>query len=232
VPIHLIFDLLAAMAASLMTLAVWRWRLSGQVGARMERLGTGYAVALALGAVLGAYVLGTANLWLTGLPGIGRSILGAFAGAILAIEIWKRAHHVTGSTGALFVAGFATSVAVGRIGCYLAGLPDNTYGTPTTLPWAHDFGDRIPRHPVQLYESAGMALFLAGFLIALARTPSTAAARGFYWLVTWYAGLRFLTEFLKPYARVIGPFDIFQIVCLGLLVYAALMLKAPAHVRT
>jgi len=41
----------------------------------------------------------------------------------------------------------------------LTGLSDNTYGTPTNLPWAVNFGDGIPRHPTQLYEIA--------FLIAL-----------------------------------------------------------------
>ena len=41
---------------------------------------------------------------------------------------------------------------VGRIGCFLAGLNDGTYGLPTALPWGIDFGDGIPRHPTQLYE--------------------------------------------------------------------------------
>ncbi len=229
--IHLVFDLIAAASGALMTLFVWRWRLAAQVGARMEAIGAGYPVALGLGAVVGAYALGTGNLWLSGDPGIGRSILGAFAGAILAIEIWKRRAGVSGSTGALFVAGFAVSAAIGRIGCFLAGLPDMTFGTPTSLPWGQDFGDGIPRHPVQLYESATMAAFLLWFLARLARDPATAAARGFYWLVTYYAGMRLLTEFLKPYAKVAGPFNIFQITCLALLVYAALMLKTAPRPR-
>jgi len=38
----------------------------------------------------------------------------------------------------------AIGVAIGRIGCYLAGLDDFTYGTPTALPWGHDFGDGVP----------------------------------------------------------------------------------------
>jgi prolipoprotein diacylglyceryltransferase len=53
----------------------------------------------------------------------------------------------------------AIGIAVGRLGCFFAGLDDFTYGTPTTLPWGHDFGDGIARHPVQLYESAAMAAF-------------------------------------------------------------------------
>ena len=48
-----------------------------------------------------------------------------------------------------------------------AGLPDRTYGTPTSLPWAVDLGDGVGRHPVQVYESASMALFLAAWLAGL-----------------------------------------------------------------
>jgi hypothetical protein len=36
------------------------------------------------------------------------------------------------------------------VGCFLTGLSDRTYGTPTPLPWGIDFGDGIPRHPPAL----------------------------------------------------------------------------------
>ena len=41
-------------------------------------------------------------------------------------------------------------MAIGRIGCFLTGLPDATYGIHTDLPWGVDFGDGA-RHPTQLY---------------------------------------------------------------------------------
>ena len=99
-----------------------------------------------------------------GQSGIARSIEGAVAGAIVAIEIYKRIAGITARTGARFALPFAVGVAVGRIGCFLSGLDDFTYGTPTSLPWAHDFGDGVPRHPVQLYESAAMAAFAAVYV--------------------------------------------------------------------
>jgi prolipoprotein diacylglyceryltransferase len=52
----------------------------------------------------------------------------------------------------LFAVPLCLGIAVGRIGCFLAGMADGTYGTPTNLPWAVDFGDGIPRHPTQVYE--------------------------------------------------------------------------------
>ena len=35
-----------------------------------------------------------------------------------------------------------------------------------------------------------------------------------------YAAQRFLWEFIKPYGTVIGPFNLFHLICLGLLAYA------------
>ena len=47
------------------------------------------------------------------------------------IEAFKRFTGVTGSTGIVFAAPFAATVAVGRLGCFFSGLADFTYGTPT-----------------------------------------------------------------------------------------------------
>jgi len=37
---------------------------------------------------------------------------------------------------------------------------------------------------------------------------------------------RFVWEFFKPYATVIGPFNLFHVVCLGLVLYAAAMIRS------
>ena len=51
-----------------------------------------------------------------------------------------------------------------------------TYGTPTALPWGVDFGDGVPRHPVQLYEAATMAAFFGGFRAVVAPAEQRVAA--------------------------------------------------------
>ena len=228
VGIHLVFDLLAALSAMGMTVAVYRWRLSGASQA-IVRGGPGYAVALVAGAVAGGYGLGTLNLALSGEPGVGRSILGALAGAIVAVEAFKAARGMRGSTGLIFVAAFASSVAVGRWGCFLSGPEDFTYGTVTALPWGHDFGDGVPRHPVQLYESFAMAAFLAAALGALWRRNPLFLRHGFYLMVLWYAAQRFAWEFLKPYAAVAGPFNLFHFASAALVAYAAVMIARGTH---
>jgi phosphatidylglycerol---prolipoprotein diacylglyceryl transferase len=230
-PIHLIFDILAASASFAMTLTVYQWRLK-PAGDRIATAGLSYAMALVGGAVLGAYAIGTLNLILSGQTGIGRSIVGALAGAIVAIEAYKRVTGLRGSTGVIFVPAFATSIAVGRIGCFLSGLDDFTYGTPTSLSFGVDFGDGIPRHPVQLYESASMALFLIAALAALKRRSAFFLSSGFYLLTGWYAAQRFLWEFLKPYPAVVGPLNVFHLVCLGLLAYSAAMILRGQNERT
>ena len=232
--IHASFDVLAWIAAGVA--AFWLSR-TGRVSFPVPQpLRLTYLAALVFGAGVGAVAFGSANLWLSGLPGIARSIEGAVAGAILAIEIYKRIAGITLRTGARFALPFAVGVAVGRIGCYLAGLDDFTHGTPTSLPWAHDFGDGVPRHPVQLYESAAMAGFAALYLWRVLSGDRFFVANGFYLAVGWYGLQRFCWEFLKPYGTLVGPFTLFHLMSAALLLYAvAMVATAPkpesAHER-
>jgi phosphatidylglycerol---prolipoprotein diacylglyceryl transferase len=221
--IHTLFDLLAAASALTMTVVVYRWRLF-DAGQRIESAGMGYALALVAGAAVGGFGAGTLNLWLSGVPGIGRSIVGALAGAIAAIEIFKAKKGIRGSTGLIFVPAFATSVLVGRWGCFLSGIEDQTHGIPTALPWGHDFGDGVARHPVQLYESFVMAVFLAVALVLIGGRNRYFMRSGFYLLVLVYGAQRFLWEFLKPYGAVTGPFNLFHFICLGLMIYSLVMI--------
>ncbi len=225
--IHTQFDIVAAIAAATMTVVCYLWRLD-DAAARIERAGIGYVVALVVGAAIGGYAAGTTNLWLSREPGVARSIVGALTGAIVAIEVYKRAFRISGSTGLLFVPAFATTVTIGRWGCFYEGLTDHTHGCPTTLAWGHDFGDGIARHPVQLYESAAMAAFLVYCLVMLARRDPFFMRNGFYLMVLWYAGQRFAWEFFKPYALLVGPLNLFHLICVGLMIYSVAMMWPSA----
>jgi len=222
--IHLVFDLLAALSATTLTGIIYNWRLKGGAADPQGQISRTYLAALIAGAVIGGYGFGTGNLWLSGHNEIGRSILGALAGGIAAIESYKWTHRIRRSTGLIFVGAFAASVTVGRIGCLMAGFDDQTFGAPTGYGWGWDFGDGIPRHPVQLYESAAMAVFLVYALWAFWRRQPFFMRNGFYLLVAVYALQRFLWEFLKPYATVLGPLNIFHILCLVLIAYSAYMI--------
>ena len=228
--IHASFDVLAWIAAG--AAALWLSR-TGRVSFPVPQpLRLTYLAALVFGAGVGAVAIGSANLWLSGLAGIARSIEGAVAGAIVAIEIYKRMAGITLRTGARFALPFAVGVAVGRVGCFLSGLDDFTYGTPTSLPWAHDFGDGVPRHPVQLYESAAMAAFAALYVWRVLSGDRFFIANGFYLAVGCYGLQRFAWEFLKPYGTLLGPFTLFHLLSAAVLLYAVVMIATAKSEST
>jgi phosphatidylglycerol:prolipoprotein diacylglycerol transferase len=225
--IHAVFDV-AAWLASMTAFWLTTRRLlpvDAMPANRVPHPGA-YAIAAGMGALCGAMFFGTANALLSGLHALGFSMVGGIAGAIAAVEAYKRLTGITGSTGIAFAAPFAATVAVGRLGCFFSGLDDFTYGTPTSLPWGVDFGDGIHRHPVQLYESLGMAAMFVVLIERLLARDRFWLANGFYLVVGWYALQRFVWEFFKPYATVIGPFNLFHVVCLGLLLYVAVMIRS------
>jgi prolipoprotein diacylglyceryltransferase len=220
--IHAAFDVLAWIAAG--AVALWLKR-SGRVSFPVPQpLHVGYLAALIFGAGVGAVAFGTANLWLSGQSGIARSIEGAVGGGIVAIELYKRMAGITLRTGARFALPFAVGVAVGRVGCFLSGLDDFTYGTPVALPWAHDFGDGVLRHPVQLYESAAMAAFAAVYVWRIVNRDRFWIDQGFYLAVGFYGLQRFLWEFFKPYGPLLGPFTLFHFLSAAVFVYAVVMI--------
>jgi prolipoprotein diacylglyceryltransferase len=153
-------------------------------------------------------------------------VVGALAGAIAGVELYKRHRGLTGSTGLIFVPGLAVSIMIGRFGCFFSGLGDHTHGSATRLPWGHDFGDGVLRHPVQIYESAAMAAFLVFAFTMLARRDPWFMRNGFYAFVLWYATTRFLWEFMKPYAAMVGPLNVFHLTCLALIAYALSMMRS------
>jgi len=108
---------------------------------------------------------------------------------------------------------------------HLAGLADDTYGKPTSLPWAIDFGDGIGRHPVQIYEIFFL-LILAFILTRPAHLPEGARFRIF---LGGYLAWRIVIDFLKPQPLVSG-LNVIQWACIAGL--AALAAACARDVRT
>lgn len=88
----------------------------------------------------------------------GKTIVGGLIGGLIAVEAIKHRLGIPRRTGDLFAIPLCVGIAIGRIGCFLSGLSDDTYGITTGLPWGIDFGDGIRRHPVQLYEIVWLCL--------------------------------------------------------------------------
>jgi prolipoprotein diacylglyceryltransferase len=192
-----------------------------------------YYTTLVAGFVIGSVGLSMFNNYLSlgGKVILGKSILGALFGGILFSEIFKRFMGIKGSTGAYFVPSLAIGIAIGRIGCFLAGLEDYTYGIETTLPWGVDFGDGLSRHPVQLYESGAMFVFF-GYSLWRYRVDRAGFERTiFYQFILWYASQRFVWELLKPYESIALGINLFGWVCLLLIGYAILFLYKEKPIK-
>jgi prolipoprotein diacylglyceryltransferase len=228
--VHTMFDAVAWLAAGLSLFWLTRYAHVQFPSAPTAKLA--YVAVLALGAGLGAVVFGTLNMWLSQQAGIARSIEGAVAGGILGVELFKRSAGITARTGARFALPLAVGVAVGRIGCYFAGLDDFTYGTPTALPWGHDFGDGVRRHPVQLYEGATMAVFALVYVRLVLQGNRSVIDNGFYLAVGLYGAQRFVWEFLKPYGALLGPFTLFHLLSAAIVGYAAAMIATASNPRS
>ena len=216
---HPVFDAAAWLCGIAFARWLYLWRLHDAVTEGAAKIGPGYFAALGAGAVAGGYLTGSLVSLVGPAPTLSHSIAGVLAGGIVGVEVYKAVRGIRVSTGAAFTGALALGIVVGRWGCLFAGLADNTYGTPTSLPWAVDLGDGIGRHPVEVYESLAMALFLGVYLVGLGRRAPWALRRGFYVFVAWYGVQRFVWEFLKPYPRLLLGLDLFQLIALGLLAY-------------
>ena len=157
----------------------------------------------------------------------GQSIVGGLLGGLLGVELTKRLTGVTSSTGDAFVVPILVGIIIGRVGCFVAGLHDGTFGNPTTLPWAYDFGDGVRRHPTQIYDQ----LFALALLVVLARLrPTIRVVPGleFKLMLAAYLAWRLAIDSIKP-KPFIYPMHLsgIQLVCLvALLLYLPLLLSA------
>jgi hypothetical protein len=212
---HFGFDLLACLAA----LIIGLWQRKSLRLPPHAPVGKNYMYVLVSGSIVGGYGFGTWNLTLSGQAQLAHSILGALIGAIIGIEIYKALRRTQASTGYLYALPFCAGVAVGRIGCFLSGMDDMTFGIASSLPWAVDFGDGIHRHPVQLYEACAMVLLIVPLSLWARHRPASYRLYAFPATVIFYGLQRFLWEFLKPYAPLAGPLNLFHILCLFIIVY-------------
>jgi len=148
----------------------------------------------------------------------GKTIVGGLVGGLIAVESVKRLRGIRVATGDLLALPLVLGIAIGRIGCFLSGLEDQSYGIATGLPWGIDFGDGIARHPTQLYEVVVLA-GLGALLIVRADMTASVGDRFKLFMVV-YLGFRLLVEFIKPVVR-IGGLSAIQWVCLALVAYYA-----------
>jgi phosphatidylglycerol---prolipoprotein diacylglyceryl transferase len=162
----------------------------------------------------------------------GQSMVGGLIGGLVGVELAKWFTGQSQSTGDALISPIVAGLVVGRVGCFLAGLHDDTYGVETQLWWGVDLGDGIVRHPTALYEVAFLLVLhptLHHFRPILQGVPGLA----FKCFLSSYLVWRLLIDSLKP-VRIPYALDLsgIQWVCLvSLLIYLPLTLRS-AHQAT
>lgn len=216
-----------------------RQRLHGGQGGLTQRGNFAVLVGLLLGAALGnklVFVVERPEIleqWAAGRWAFpGQSIVGGLLGGLIGVECAKALTGQTRSTGDAMVLPIATGLVVGRIGCFIAGLHDDTFGLPTLLPWAVDFGDGVPRHPTQLYDMAVVPLLAwAVRHQAVNRAPGSGLAFKLFFF--GYLAWRLAVDGLKPvpHAYAMGWSGIQWVSALALVAYAPVVARAWARVH-
>ncbi|MBE1442987.1 prolipoprotein diacylglyceryl transferase [Paenibacillus sp. OAS669] len=166
----------------------------------------------------------------------GKTIVGGLLGGLIGVEWVKKRVGITRSTGDDMALPIILGMAIGRIGCFMTGLDDHTYGTPTSWIVGVDFGDGIPRHPTQLYEIVFL-LLLGGFLLtwkhrkrmremsaSSAFRPITDGAM-FQLFMTGYLAFRLVIDFIKPTPHPFIGLNNIQLACLAGLIYYIVLLS-------
>lgn len=177
------------LGPTVVTDGAWPMVIAGLVGARL------YYVLFSDPAAYLARPLEILAVWHGGL-----SVHGALLGGLLA-GVWyvRRRRLAFWAFADVTAPGLILGQTVGQIACLLNG---DTYGKPTTLPWAITFTDpramaplNVPLHPIQLYE-----LLAYGAVLLLVWRVARWATRDGTAILTYAIGYglaRFAMEFFR-----------------------------------
>ena len=216
------------MVACAFIACVIRWNSMAKREGREQGFGSELGFWIMVSGIVGArlaYVLANwgdfSSHWLdiVRIDKGGLIFYGGFIGSSLGLILFARARKVPLWTMADFtVSALPLGHAIGRIGCFINGC---CYGAETIMPWAVNL-EGVPRHPVQLYESAFN--FLLFFLLSwfYPRKKGDGSVLALY-LVTYPVG-RFLLEFVRGDTRLqwLG-LNVAQEISIGLFLAGCLM---------
>jgi phosphatidylglycerol---prolipoprotein diacylglyceryl transferase len=234
--LHYVFELGAYTIG--VQLFLWQRRRVADTYHTNDRLYVSvFAVA---GAFVGSRLLGMVEhpSWFGNQPWLAilgqKTIVGGIIGATASTEWAKLRKGLNQSSGDALVVPLIVAMIVGRIGCHLGGLEDGTFGVPSSLPWAIDFGDGIPRHPTNLYEILFLVSLLAWYWLRppLTHVNGVQYQRFFNAYMIW----RVCVDGLKPTEPIfaVGSFPVgsIQLAAIAALIIWNLFIRSKSHPRT
>jgi phosphatidylglycerol:prolipoprotein diacylglycerol transferase len=168
----------------------------------------------------------------------GLGLIGAIIGGALGMALYARLAKISAFVWLdIGTYGLLLATAIGRWGNY---INQELYGPPTTLPWGiriappyrimpfHDLTAYPPDtlfHPVFLYESLWCLLGFALIWWVFHRYRDALLDGDVFWLyLIWYPLGRFLVEYLRPDAWMLGPIAAAQVFSAVSVVAATLLL--------
>lgn len=148
-----------------------------------------------------------------------KTIMGGLFGGLIGVELVKKIIGEKQSSGDLFTLPIILGIIIGRIGCFLAGINEFTYGIQTTSFIGMNLGDDLQRHPIALYEILFLVLLFT--LLKQLQKQTERFENGTYFKIFMicYFIFRFVIEFLKPNDFLLFGLSSIQYLCLICLLY-------------
>ncbi|EAR02853.1 prolipoprotein diacylglyceryl transferase [Maribacter sp. HTCC2170] len=200
-----------------------------------DDISTNNRLSIIIGAIFGALIFSRifaflenptvhyAQGWISILN--NKTIMGGLFGGLLGVEFVKKIIGEKQSSGNLFTLPIILGVIIGRIGCFLSGINEFTYGKVTDAFSGMDLGDGLHRHPIALYEVIFLIVLFVIIKNLLERKEPDFNGSYFKLFMITYFSFRFLMEFLKPNIFLILGLSSIQYLCLLCLLYYSKFIK-------
>ncbi|WP_292009092.1 prolipoprotein diacylglyceryl transferase family protein [Chryseobacterium sp.] len=152
------------------------------------------------------------------------TIVGGLAFGLIGVELAKKSVGHKESTGDLIVFPLILAMIIGRIGCFLTGIYEETYGIPTDSIFGMHLGDQYLRHPVALYEIVFLIMMWI-YLRLIQKKNKYPQGFIFQIFMLCYFTFRFFLDFIKPHAYIVGNLGTIQLVCICVIIYYIYKIK-------
>jgi prolipoprotein diacylglyceryltransferase len=154
-----------------------------------------------------------------------KTMVGGLLGGLAGVEITKKFLREKRSSGDLFTYPLILGIIIGRIGCFLSGINEPTYGYVTTAWTGMDLGDGLKRHPIALYEITFLIMLWIILRWCDKNRPLAEGMRFQYFMIA-YLLFRWAMEWIKPHTILAAGQSAIQWACiLGLIYYRKTILK-------
>jgi phosphatidylglycerol---prolipoprotein diacylglyceryl transferase len=204
-----------------------------------DQISNGNRLSIILGAIAGAFV-GSRLIGFLENPMVilntnnivqllnTKSIMGGLFGGLIGVETSKKIINEKHSSGDLFTFPIIIGIFIGRIGCFLSGTNDFTYGNETSFSTGMNLGDGLLRHPTSLYEIVFLIILFTLLKINATYTKRESGLLFKIFMISYF-GFRFFIEFIKPNVFHVLGLSSIQWLCITCWVYYFPTLKKMSN---